>query len=84
MPIYVAATGHVAHRLFADGVIDDQSAAILIHSEPVPERFQRSPGKTGFGRSGKPRLQQVSVKDLLVRGPASEELFDRFRMETSL
>ena len=84
MPIYVAANAGVAHRLFADGVIDDQTEAILIHSESVPERLQRNPGKRGFGRSGAPRLQEVSVKDLLAHGPASDELFLRFRIATTL
>ncbi len=84
VPIYVAASGGVAGRLFADGVINDHSSAVLIHSEAVPERLQRSPGRIGNRRSGEPGLQEVSVRDLLARDLSSDELFQEFRMETSL
>ena len=83
-PIYVAATAGAAHRLFADGVIDDQTEAILVHSEVMPQRLQRNPRRTRIGRSGSPRLQEVSVKELLTQGPASDDLLHRFRVETTL
>jgi len=83
-PVYMAATANAAHWLFSNGVIDEQTEAILIHSEGIPERLQRNPQRTNIWRSGNPSLQEVSVKDLLTHDSASDQLFRRFREETAL
>ena len=82
IPIILVANATAASRLFVDGAIDEQTSAVLIHSQERPERMVR--GRSAFERTGKPSLREVGMQEILAQNPSEVELFERFRQEASL
>lgn len=82
-PVFMAANGHAAGKLFVDSALDDTMDAILIHSQEIMPRMARSPSMQRE-RTGEPRLREVSVKSLMKDCSTPHELYERFRMDAAL
>lgn len=81
--VYLVANSHAALRLQHHGHLIDGDDAIVIHSLETTLSLPRSPRGT-LGRTGRPRLREVSIAELVGAAATSADLLQRFREEVAL
>jgi SIR2-like domain len=82
--VFFAANGKAAVRLQAEGVLDPTAAdVILIHSTEPVKPAVRSPGGT-YGRTGRSRIREVDMSEMLRTCPDLDALEDYFRQAAAL
>jgi SIR2-like domain len=81
--LFFAASPRAAAQLFAEGHVDENDDAVIVHSAPIVEPTRRSPNAT-FGRVGRVGLRQVSVRTLVDEAANLPALVTRFRLELAL
>lgn len=70
-------------QLRKNGHISDNADMVVIYSAEIPPSFARSP-MAPPGRTGKPSLRELSVRELLVGATDTTELMRSFRSGVSL
>lgn len=81
--IFFAANSHAALRLQHHGYLVDGDETILIHSLEAAPPLPRSP-RSAPGRTGRLRVREVSIADLMNEAASSAELVQRFREELAV
>lgn len=82
-PLFFAANGQAALRLFSKGHLSEDDDAIVVHSHAVPQGASRSPRRPR-GRAGRARLRQASITELLAGAADGQDLLQQFREKVSL
>lgn len=81
--VFFAANSHAALCLQHNGHLVDGDDAILIYSLETTQAPPRSP-RGAPGRTGRARLREVSIAELMNEAVTSAELIQRFREEVAL
>lgn len=81
--VFFAANSYAALRLQHHGHLADGDDVILIHSLETTQPPSRSP-RSAPGRTGRARLREVSIAELMNETVTSAELIQRFREELAL
>jgi hypothetical protein len=78
--VFLASDAEAVSNLIGEGLLDSTDPAILIHSREVGPRMARYP-KGVYGRSGGPKMREISLGVILGASADVDELLERFREE---
>lgn len=82
--VFVLSNAEAELSLFDSGAVEEEDQdVILIHSQPVRERFARSPSRAP-GRTGVLGPRRLSISSLLAATVTPDQWMDGFRLESGL
>ncbi|MCV3205567.1 SIR2 family protein [Mesorhizobium sp. YC-39] len=81
--IFFASSAHAAAQMFANGHLNDDDDAVVVHSFGPPERAARHPTRAP-GRTGKVQLRELSVSSIKNGAVSLDTLLQRFKAEAAL
>jgi len=78
--MFIVASAHVEHELFANKRVTEDDNAIIVHTQPVYGRMQRSPARA-LSRTGATRVRRTSIRTLIHETEGPRALMERFKLE---